>query len=439
MSLTDYVIMPSADYVAACNKIREKSGKTDPIKSGDLATEIEEVAGGGGGGFDENDELQGVWVFDKVAGESVGNYHVSDWNIDVIANNRLYHRLRICSSDFANGSYDTTKTVEIYFADADDGGDGVRAFYNYAWLENECKTISILSKYDEVENADTLFQALTARASHTLATHIEGYFDGSVTDLILPNVTKIKGYAFNNDTTLIGVSIPNTTTIGNNAFYGCTNLERVKETSKLTYIGSNAFVNCAKLSDISLPSELKTIYTSAFSSCVVLALTELPSGLTSIGQQAFASCKALALTELPSGITTLENSVFSGCTGLTSLSLPSGLTSIGQQAFYNCSNLALTELPSALKTIKSSAFYNCSNLALTSIPSGVTSIDTQAFYNCTGLTSITFKGKPSTIKSNAFYGCTNLKTINVPWAEGAVANAPWGATNATINYNYTGG
>jgi hypothetical protein len=26
----------------------------------------------------------------------------------------------------------------------------------------------------------------------------------------------------------------------------------------------------------------------------------------------------------------------------------------------------------------------------------------------------------------------------VPWAEGAVANAPWGATNATINYNYTG-
>jgi hypothetical protein len=38
----------------------------------------------------------------------------------------------------------------------------------------------------------------------------------------------------------------------------------------------------------------------------------------------------------------------------------------------------------------------------------------------------------------AFSGCANITTINVPWAEGAVENAPWGATNATINYNYTG-
>ena len=39
--------------------------------------------------------------------------------------------------------------------------------------------------------------------------------------------------------------------------------------------------------------------------------------------------------------------------------------------------------------------------------------------------------------SSAFDGCTNLTDIKVPWAEGAVANAPWGATNATITYNYT--
>jgi hypothetical protein len=40
--------------------------------------------------------------------------------------------------------------------------------------------------------------------------------------------------------------------------------------------------------------------------------------------------------------------------------------------------------------------------------------------------------------SSAFSGCTSLTTINAPWAEGAVSGAPWGATNATINYNYTG-
>ena len=43
------------------------------------------------------------------------------------------------------------------------------------------------------------------------------------------------------------------------------------------------------------------------------------------------------------------------------------------------------------------------------------------------------------VDAKILFGCTNLTTINVPWAEGAVAGAPWGATNATINYNYTGG
>lgn len=57
MALTDYVIMPGTDYQALCDKIREKTGKTDVIKSGDLATEIEELASiGGGGGNDE-------WLF----------------------------------------------------------------------------------------------------------------------------------------------------------------------------------------------------------------------------------------------------------------------------------------------------------------------------------------------------------------------------------------
>ena len=88
--------------------------------------------------------------------------------------------------------------------------------------------------------------------------------------------------------------------------------------------------------------------------------------------------------------------------------------------------------------IRTYAFYNCSKLALTSLPSGITSIGTYAFDGCSSLASLTFEGTPNSIAKTAFSGCTNLTTINVPWADGAVANAPWGATNATINYNYTG-
>lgn len=74
-----------------------------------------------------------------------------------------------------------------------------------------------------------------------------------------------------------------------------------------------------------------------------------------------------------------------------------------------------------------------------SIHSGINIINPAAFANCTGLTSVTFEGKPSgNMAKNIFQGCVNLTEIKVPWAEGAVANAPWGATNATITYNYTG-
>ena len=61
-----------------------------------------------------------------------------------------------------------------------------------------------------------------------------------------------------------------------------------------------------------------------------------------------------------------------------------------------------------------------------------------AFRDCTGLKQITFRSTVTSISTSAFSGCSNLTVINAPWAEGAVAGAPWGATNATINYNYTG-
>lgn len=45
MSLTDYVIMPSKDYIAICNAVREKTGSTSMFKSGDLASSILKISG----------------------------------------------------------------------------------------------------------------------------------------------------------------------------------------------------------------------------------------------------------------------------------------------------------------------------------------------------------------------------------------------------------
>ena len=138
------------------------------------------------------------------------------------------------------------------------------------------------------------------------------------------------------------------------------------------------------------------------------------------------------------GYTMIRDHAFYECRLLSSVSLPSETTVIGHYSFYYCQDLALESLPDGLTRIGNNAFRFCTNLALNSIPEGVTNLGAKAFYGCTGLTSITFEGTPTAIQSTAFTGCTNLITINVPWTEGAVAGAPWGATNATINYNYTG-
>jgi hypothetical protein len=73
------------------------------------------------------------------------------------------------------------------------------------------------------------------------------------------------------------------------------------------------------------------------------------------------------------------------------------------------------------------------------IPASVKLIERYAFSSYS-FETVTFKGTPNSISSSAFGLNHNsrIKTINVPWSEGEVANAPWGATNATINYNYTG-
>lgn len=117
--------------------------------------------------------------------------------------------------------------------------------------------------------------------------------------------------------------------------------------------------------------------------------------------------------------------------------LPGDLTTIGYSAFSGCPKLALTSLPSGITRIGYYAFNGCRNLAITRLPPGITNIGFGVFANCTGLTSITFEGTPKTIHSSAFNGCSNLTTIKVPWSQGQVANAPWGASNATIIYDYT--
>ena len=120
--------------------------------------------------------------------------------------------------------------------------------------------------------------------------------------------------------------------------------------------------------------------------------------------------------------------------------MPYGITSIGREAFYGCSNLALTSFPDSITSIGQWAFRDCTLLPSTIVlPSSLTIFNSGVFKGV-NVTTITFTRKLTSVMSDmlSISDYPNLTTINVPWSQGEVNYAPWGAKNATINYNYTG-
>lgn len=151
-------------------------------------------------------------------------------------------------------------------------------------------------------------------------------------------------------------------------------------------------------------------------------------------------------TTVPDGITVLRECAFSGLYADNGnqthfVTLPDSIEVLKGKCFYYNSKVQIGTLPTNLKKIGSQNFAyakKCFTGTELEIPASVETIESLAFYQYNGeVNTLTFKGTPTTIANNAFQTNT-ITTINVPWAEGAVANAPWGATSATINYNYTG-
>ena len=151
---------------------------------------------------------------------------------------------------------------------------------------------------------------------------------------------------------------------------------------------------------------------------------------------------------VPYGTTTLRENMFydvrSDNDAIITVTLPNTITTIKSKAFDYAGTINIGELPPYLEIISGNAFTYARNIfgskTELEIPASLKTLGSLAFYRCnSGATkTITFKGKPDSIANNALQNDAT-KTINVPWAEGEVSGAPWGATNATINYNYTGG
>ena len=309
-----------------------------------------------------------------------------------------------------------------------------------------------------------------------------------IRNIYIPLIDTIPPYCFYQCTNLMITEIPSTiTSIGERAFFGCTNLTITEIPSTITSIGQYTFYSCGGIKTLTLDipncSGLKS-YTFEYCNgltdlvikyvryvndpqnifgyctnlttvdfyqdtdqdkiapCMFIGCTNLrsfifPPNLTTIANNAFRDCTNLNQIELPDTVTSIESYAFYYCNEMVLNRMPRDLQTIGNYAFYYCYKLKRLIFNTKLKSIGSNAFYNCTGIDVVDLPSSLTTVSSQAFYNNTALQCVVFHGKTTSLSSNAFSNCINLRDIYVPWAQGEVSYAPWGATNATVHYNTT--
>lgn len=177
---------------------------------------------------------------------------------------------------------------------------------------------------------------------------------------------------------------------------------------------------------------------SAFVLLFNLKIVKLPDTITALGNSVFQDCNSLKTIELPAAISTMGSSVFRNCSLLKELTIPPLVTQLGSYTFTSCISLETVKGIERMTSIGTNCFDDCPKLCgVIILNEALLELGANIFRNCISLEKIIFKGIPTTVANSAFNNCINIKDIYVPWAEGAIANAPWGATNATIHYNTT--
>lgn len=252
-------------------------------------------------------------------------------------------------------------------------------------------------------------------------------YNGNDTVVVIPPtisswpVTKIGEDAFQDNTTITSVTIPDSVTeIGANAFAGCTNLTSVTyggDWSNLTIQSGNPAVEDAakdaaneQLFDFEfILNNTAVIVISYKGTAADVTIPSRYKGkpVTVIDHTAFYNNSAVTSVTIPDSVTAIPDYAFGFCSQLTNISIPNSVTFIGFSAFNSCTSLKSITLPSSLSTIQSYAFYNCGNLKTIRIPVSVTSIGNYAFDVCPSLMTVTYPGSKTQWDDNITKGSNN--------------------------------
>lgn len=284
--------------------------------------------------------------------------------------------------------------------------------------------------------------------------------DKSAYSLVIPSKVSFNGITYS------------VTSIGESAFYNCSNMLSIVIPNSVTSIGRYAFENCSNLTSIVIGSGVKSIGYDAFESTnrkkTIWLTNTPPSGYSyaagtvnyvSNDQFSFSNqvkyqflssyfdvdgiryvpvspsektCDAIDCVYDESAANTKMASTVSykGVTMNVKDIKPylaynnkyiKGLAididgELPNYAFTNCSNMQSVSLGQNISAIGSSAFLNCSALEAIRIPDKVTMLNDYAFGGCKSLKEIKIGSQTKTINQYAFSGCSSLQSITIPKA-----------------------
>ena len=222
------------------------------------------------------------------------------------------------------------------------------------------------------------------------------------------------------------VEIPTSmTSIGNNAFRGCSSLRSVAIGTSVTTIGCGAFMTCSSLTHIAVPNSVKSIGDNAFRGCSALVSVVIGTSVTTIGCGAFMTCSSLTHIAVPNSVKSIGDNAFRGCSALVSVVIGTSVTTIGCGAFMACSSLPHVAIPPSTISIRYSTFADCTSMRNVEIPLSVARIEHHAFHRCCSLTSVEIPHSVRSVGWSAFGGCSSLTSIEMPSSMATLGGNDW--------------
>ena len=156
-------------------------------------------------------------------------------------------------------------------------------------------------------------------------------------DSVEHTVISVEHNAFAKCKSLIEIELPPTLQIiGEDAFFGCLNLQKISIPESVTRIESGAFANCKSLVQIDIPPFVKEMGASVFYKCEKLKFAYIPDSCVEAGAYMFKNCNALETVIIGAGIKDIQDGFFLGCGKVKDDYYQKPLS---DRFFFNCGNL----------------------------------------------------------------------------------------------------